>query len=75
MLDHLSKALDTVLYNEAPLPTYQQYHNQQPKEQIDTELCEKADPFKSIKNRIGINRTGNQKDDNSDSGPADANAK
>ena len=72
MLEHLSKALYTVLNDETPLSSDNENKKQKSKEQIYTEICKETDALEPMKYGICVDRTCNKQDNDCDSGTADS---
>ena len=69
ILDHPSKCRKSRLDNIPRLSAEQQNICQQSEKQIDTELCQQSDSAKTMQQRIGIYKTGNQQNDNGNCSP------
>ena len=72
VLEHLSKALESVLHDEPSLSADDQHDCQQAKKQIDAKFCQETDSLKSMQHCISINRASDQQNDDRYSRPADA---
>ena len=72
VLEHLSKALEAVLDDEAALSSDHQHEQQQAKKEINTQLCQEADALEPVQYSISIYRAGDQQDNDRDSRAADA---